>query len=242
MRRVDQKRMFTLVELLVVVSVIAILISLLLPALQSAREKGRSTSCMNRLRQLAVSQITYASDNQEWTGRVNTLGSSDSDHGYWNKVLYEGKYVKNLQEFLCPAFPPEKFSIDLWSSAYGINYMFATSNDHSDSGMGISFRSRKITLSGSSVSPGPFSRVTLFSDSYLRMYKRQIFNVGMFSGGEEGSSRIHFRHQRKASTAFLDGHAESLAWTAYAAKRVLLPLPDYRLSYSSIYFEHSDGL
>lgn len=233
--------LFTLTELLIVIAIIAILASLLLPALNSARERGRSTTCLNKLRQLGLAQIVYAEDNMGWTGRVN-MESSDPARKYWNKVLYEGKYVRNLQDFLCPTAPPQTFSTGNWSAAYGINYMFATSSDCSNSGMGISFKSRRFTLSGMSRSPLSFSRVTLFSDSYVRQYKRQIFNIGMYCNGEAESSRIHFRHQRKASTAFMDGHAESLAWSDYAAKKVLLPLPDYRLSYTSVYFEHTDGL
>lgn len=60
------KRKFTLVELLVVVAVIAVLISLLLPALGSARERGRSISCVNNLKQLFLGVGFYIDDNDSW--------------------------------------------------------------------------------------------------------------------------------------------------------------------------------
>src|ERR1041385_4727045 len=56
---------FTLIELLVVIAIIAILASILLPALASANERGRRTKCLNNLRQISVYLQVYANDNQD---------------------------------------------------------------------------------------------------------------------------------------------------------------------------------
>lgn len=77
-----KRNAFTLVELLVVIAIIGILVALLLPAVQSAREAARRTQCINKLKQLSLACLNY-----ETSHKTLPMGAVSSNNVSWNVLL-----------------------------------------------------------------------------------------------------------------------------------------------------------
>jgi prepilin-type N-terminal cleavage/methylation domain-containing protein len=78
-----QKNGFTLIELLVVVAIISVLIALLLPSLQKARESARGTECSSNLHQMGVATHMYLADNQD----ILPVGNISNLRLWWTHIL-----------------------------------------------------------------------------------------------------------------------------------------------------------
>ena len=95
---------FTLVELLVVIGIIAVLVSLLLPALGRARESAKRATCMANLRSLGQAMFAYANDHKDRLPNGNPPGVY-VDYDGANRVMvdFNDVYVKSPRAFWCPS-------------------------------------------------------------------------------------------------------------------------------------------
>ena len=198
-------RSFTLIELLVVIAIIAILASMLLPALSKAREAARRITCFSQLKTMALATQLYADENADRIPPGLRYNSWSASNFWWSilvKTLNANAKTKAYQQamtgdykiFACPSegIPTGGKDSDFQYTHYGVNYRFT-------------HYSAPVRKTVTATNP---STVAMQMDSNVRKsYAIKADTNSTTTGPSQ-------RHKKNSSnTSFLDGHVESRPWS-----------------------------
>ncbi|MGA3171873.1 MAG: type II secretion system protein [Chthoniobacteraceae bacterium] len=220
---------FTLVELLVVIAIIAILASLIFPAVSTARNESKTSQCQSNLSQIGTAFFAFANDNDGYLPRGDANFASNGNTYNWAKALNPYIATQNNatngvvanKVFCCPAAvqPPASYNNDVWQ--YSVTYAVEEGDSATDAnGIDGNGPRRLCTVQQPAKTIMVFDGVTnagTYSASSSSSYTNAEADVGMSSPTQ--TLALAFRHRGNGSmnALFADGHVDAITWPSVAS-------------------------
>ena len=208
MKTQSNNRSFTLIELLVVIAIIAILASMLLPALAQARSKARSISCLAQMKQLGLGLFLYA-DAHDGRG-INAIpipgmprGSQNDNVNWWRFYLHP--YIGDWKVFVCADGIRSVANASDSRHQFHMNYGY---NSSLGSRSMYSVKNPSTLLAFSDASHWNANGCGGRSAAWANVTKRPSGN-GCNANNSSNWVEACTRHNNGSNVAFVDGHA---AW------------------------------